>query len=148
MLIRTLIESDIPCLQKLYRYLAADNAEIPLPEAITRWELLKSYPNSNIFVVCLENILVASCTLVVIPNLTRNGMPYALIENVVTHEDHRKQGYGSAVLHRAIEAAWQAGCYKVMLMTGSKQSSTLKFYQDAGFEQSKTGFQIRRPKTA
>jgi GNAT superfamily N-acetyltransferase len=52
---------------------------------------------------------------------------------------------GTAVLHAAIETAWQAGCYKVMLMTGSKQASTLKFYQDAGFEQSKTGFQIRRP---
>lgn len=41
--------------------------------------------------------------------------------------------------------AWEAGCYKVMLMTGSKRPETLRFYADAGFEQSKTGFQIRRP---
>ena len=44
----------------------------------------------------------------------------------------------------AIERAWEADCYKVMLMTGSKKSSTLAFYEAAGFEQSKTGFQVRR----
>ncbi len=37
--------------------------------------------------------MVATCTLVVIPNLTRGGTPYALIENVVTHTDHRNKGY-------------------------------------------------------
>jgi hypothetical protein len=31
-----------------------------------------------------------------------------------------------------------------MLMTGSKQPSTLRFYESAGFEQTKTGFQMRR----
>jgi hypothetical protein len=31
-----------------------------------------------------------------------------------------------------------------MLMTGSKKPSTLAFYASAGFEQSKTGFQVRR----
>lgn len=31
-----------------------------------------------------------------------------------------------------------------MLMTGSKNPATLAFYERAGFEQTKTGFQIRR----
>jgi len=31
-----------------------------------------------------------------------------------------------------------------MLLTGSKTPATLKFYKDVGFEQNKTGFQIRR----
>jgi hypothetical protein len=33
----------------------------------------------------------------------------------------------------------------VMLMTGRNDPGTLDFYQRAGFQQSKTGFQIRRP---
>ena len=80
----------------------------------------------------------------VVPNLTRSGRPYGLIENVVTHADHRVRGYGKQLLQAAITAAWDADCYKVMLMTGSKEPSTLAFYASAGFEQSKTRFQVRR----
>jgi predicted GNAT family acetyltransferase len=86
---------------------------------------------------------VASCTLVVIPNLTRGGRPYALIENVVTRADQRNYGFGSAILKAATERAWDQNCYKVMLMTGSKNPATLNFYKSAGFEQTKTGFQMR-----
>jgi hypothetical protein len=33
-----------------------------------------------------------------------------------------------------------------MLMTGSRQESTMRFYEHAGFERgTKTAFQIRRP---
>jgi hypothetical protein len=31
-----------------------------------------------------------------------------------------------------------------MLLTGSKQPSTLNFYENAGFEQTKTVFEMRR----
>jgi GNAT superfamily N-acetyltransferase len=79
----------------------------------------------------------------VIPNLTRHGKPFALIENVVTHGAWRRRGFGAALLKAAADRASWCGCYKVMLMTGSKESGTLAFYEKAGFEQSKTGFQMR-----
>jgi GNAT superfamily N-acetyltransferase len=79
-----------------------------------------------------------------VPNLTRGGVPYALIENVVTHAEHRGRGYGKAVLEAAIAKAWELDCYKVMLLTGSKNPATLGFYQSVGFEQTKTGFETRR----
>jgi GNAT superfamily N-acetyltransferase len=68
-----------------------------------------------------------------------------MIENVVTHTAYKGRGFGKQLLRVAVEAAWQADCYKVMLMTGSKKPSTLAFYAEACFEQSKTGFQVRRP---
>jgi len=144
MRVRTVDREDIPQLLQLYHHLDPDDKEITVGEAQENWELLQRYPGSNIIVGCLDDILVATCTLVVIPNLTRGGAPYALIENVVTSAAHRKRGYGKAVLSEAIEVAWRVGCYKVMLLTGSKQPATLKFYHDVGFEQNKTGFQIRR----
>lgn len=144
MKVRIAGREDIPQLLQLYRHLDPDDKEVAIGEAQERWELLKRYPGSNVFIGCLDNILVSTCTLVVIPNLTRGGAPYALIENVVTSAAYRKRGYGKAVLSEAIGAAWRAGCYKVMLLTGSKQPATLKFYRDLGFEQNKTGFQIRR----
>ncbi|MDI1263234.1 MAG: GNAT family N-acetyltransferase, partial [bacterium] len=105
---------------------------------------LRKFQGSEIFVGLAGGSIVASCTLIVIPNLTRGGQPYGLIENVVTHADFRGRGFGKKILQAAAAAAWQADCYKVMLMTGSKRPSTLAFYVAAGFEQNKTGFQMRR----
>jgi len=73
-----------------------------------------------------EGNLLASCYLNIIPNLTRNLRPYAVIENVITDAGHRRQGIGRTVLQHAMTLAWQRGCYNVMLLTGAKDEGTLK----------------------
>jgi GNAT superfamily N-acetyltransferase len=101
-------------------------------------------PGMTVLVAEAEGRVAATCTLVVIPNLTRGARPYALIENVVTDAGRRKAGLGRAVIAAALDRAWEAGCYKAMLLTGSRDPATLRFYGGAGFRQDKTGFQIRR----
>ena len=142
--IRAAARSDLEQLIDLYRQLHPDDPSLVLSEAVALWERFSLYPGSEIL-IGVKDDEVATCALVVVPNLTRGGRPYALIENVVTASAHRKRGYGAAVLKAAIAAAWRQGCYKVMLLTGTVDPATLKFYHDAGFEQNKTGFQIRRP---
>lgn len=142
--IRPALRSDLPRLLALYPHLNPGDAIPPLDVAERRYEDLGRYHGSAIFVGLVEDAIVTSCTLIVIPNLTRGGQPYGLIENVVTHAAYRARGFGNQILQAAIDAAWQADCYKVMLMTGSRKPSTLAFYAAAGFQQDKTGFQIRR----
>lgn len=142
--VRQAVRADVPQLLALYPHLDPTDQLPPLDVAEQRFDALGAYRGSAIFIGISDGSLVAACTLVVIPNLTRGAKPYALIENVVTHADYRGRGFGKQMLRAAVEAAWQCGCYKVMLMTGSKRPSTLAFYVAAGFEQSKTGFQIRR----
>ena len=142
--IRPALRSDLPQLLALYPYLNPADAIPPLNVAERRFDDLRKYEGSEIFVGFVEDAIVTSCTLIVIPNLTRGGEPYGLIENVVTHAAYRGRGFGKQLLQAAVAAAWQADCYKVMLMTGSKKPSTLAFYVAAGFEQTKTGFQVRR----
>jgi GNAT superfamily N-acetyltransferase len=49
------------------------------------------------------------------------------------------------VLRSALDLAWRLGCYKVMLLTGSKEPGVHRFYERAGFaKDDKTGF-IARP---
>ncbi|MEX0370881.1 MAG: GNAT family N-acetyltransferase, partial [Tateyamaria sp.] len=91
-----------------------------------------------------EQTLVAMATLHVLPNVTQGGRPYALIENVVTHAGHRGTGAGRRVMDAAIAAAWDADCYKIMLLTG-RTAEARGFYEKLGFvADEKWGMTIRR----
>ncbi len=143
--IRAAVESDLAAVQALFRHLHPQDPELPEPRVQEVWRRLVTHPGTIVFLGSLPSgLAVTSCTLHVMPNLTRNAAPYGVIENVVTHEQHRQRGYGKAVLARALAQSWQEGCYKVMLMTGSKRDSTLRFYEAAGFGRDKTAF-VARP---
>lgn len=128
---------------QLYSQLNPGDETISSADGARILQKFSSYPGSAIYIGFRGDEAVSTCALVVVPNLTRGGAPYALIENVVTEARHRKRGYGKAVIAQAISAAWKHNCYKIMLLTGSKDPATLTFYGDIGFEQSKVGFQIR-----
>ncbi|MDW6020786.1 GNAT family N-acetyltransferase [Mesorhizobium sp. BAC0120] len=142
--IRTATRADLPALLLLYDQLHPDGPALSMQDATVILDRFLRYDGSAVLLGFKDEALVTSCSLVVVPNLTRGGAPYALIENVITDAKSRKRGYGQAILQEAVSVAWQSGCYKVMLLTGSKDRGTLRFYERAGFEQSKTGFQVRR----
>jgi GNAT superfamily N-acetyltransferase len=97
------------------------------------WNTICNDENHHIIVSEIEGKIVSSCVCVIIPNLTRNIRPYAFIENVVTHADYRGKGYATACLNYAKDLAQKADCYKMMLLTGSKNEGTLNFYKRAGY---------------
>jgi len=70
---------------------------------------------------------------VMIENLTHCQRPYALVENVVTVPGYRGRGLATACLDHAKQLAVKENCYKIMLMTGSREESTLHFYEKAGY---------------
>ena len=119
---------------------------MPRETASAVWSTLLSSSFMTVILAQAGDRLVSSCTLAIVPNLSRGGRSYAVIENVVTHADHRRQGLGRQVLAHAVQMARSADCYKVLLATGSKRESTLHFYEGAGFERGgKTYFEIRWP---
>ena len=74
-------------------------------------------------------------------NMARGLAPYAVTDAVC-----RGRGAGKAVMTFAIEEAWKAGCYKVMLMTGTQRDGTVAFYESLGFRSDKkTAMDLRRP---
>jgi GNAT superfamily N-acetyltransferase len=139
---RTIRSHELPALLELYRHLHAADAPLP-PDAVLHslWDEILGNPRLHYFVAELAGDIVASCTLAIIPNLTRGARPYGIIENVVTHSQHRGKGIGTQMLQFALRRAWEEDCYKVMLLTGSKREETLRFYERAGFKRGdKTGF--------
>lgn len=129
----------------MYKHLNPDDPDLKGTDYINKlWEEIFSDPNRYYIVVEEDGRLVSSCTLIIINNLTRSGRPFGLIENVVTNKEYRKKGYGTAILHKAVEIAKENNCYKVVLLTGRKEESVLRFYERAGFEKGiKTGFIMR-----
>ncbi len=87
-----------------------------------------------ILVVEENDKVVSSVQLAIIPSLTHNIRPFAVVENVVTHEAYRNKGFASKLLQEAIKIAQNKNCYKISLETGSNRESTLNFYKENGFE--------------
>lgn len=146
--IRRTVSDDLPAVLALYRHL--HQQDDPLDDQIGRqvWQRILSDPDHHLLIGELEGEPVASCVLLIIPNLTRGGRAYGLIENVVTHADYRGRGIGKAMMRQAMALAWRQGCYKVMLLTGRRDEPTLRFYESAGFLAGvKTGFIAYPPKS-
>jgi GNAT superfamily N-acetyltransferase len=123
-----------------------DDSPLPAGERVEEiWHEILSSNRFQYFGGFVDADLVSSCTLSVIPNLTRGCKPYGVIENVVTHSEHRQRGYGAAMLKHALAYAWSVECYKVMLMTGRKDESTLRLYESVGFDRDSKQAFIAKP---
>jgi GNAT superfamily N-acetyltransferase len=133
---------DLDGLLTLYRDLNPDDPQISPEIAAARLNAVLAMPG-GVFVGDLDRLLVSTATLFILPNMTRGGRPYGLIENVVSLSAYRGEGFGKAVVAAAIEAGREADCYKVMLMTGRADPAVYAFYQACGLTASKQGFQIR-----
>ncbi len=124
-------------------YLSLHENSVPEQSEILEnvWNEILNDKNHHILVNIIGVKIVSSCVCVIIPNLTRSIRPYAFIENVVTLEKYRGKGYATECLNYAKKIAQENNCYKMMLLTGSKEEKTLSFYRNAGYNSSdKTAF--------
>jgi ribosomal protein S18 acetylase RimI-like enzyme len=141
---RMVDKNDLLALQNLYVSLHETEIMPVTSDALKTWEEILETPDYYILVGEERGVMVSSVTLVIIKNLTRKMRPYALIENVVTASAYRKKGYATCLLKKAVEIAREHNCYKIMLLSGSKNESTLRLYKNAGFaDTEKKGFIMR-----
>jgi GNAT superfamily N-acetyltransferase len=101
-------------------------------------------PGTTIFLAEVKQDVIAAVTLHLMPNLTHQGRPYALIENVVTDPAYRGQGVGRRIMGVATDHAWAAVAYKIMLLTGQDRDAS-GFYAALGFSaRDKQAMTLRR----
>src|SRR5688500_15710354 len=116
--VRDLATADLPGLLRLYEQLHATDPRLSAAQAATLWDAIAADPALIYLGGFVADQLVSACNAVVVPNLTRGGRPYAVIENVITDAAFRRRGIGRTVLGALAERCWQRGCYKVSLTTG------------------------------
>ncbi len=97
-MIREINENDFHGLSELYTHLHNNKPIENDDDNIALFNEILADKNHHIIVAEEDGRLVSSCVCVIIPNLTHNQQPYALIENVVTDKDYRKRGLASACL--------------------------------------------------
>ena len=148
MIVRPARAEDFEPAVTLYRQMGGAVTVIDGPEGARRWREIVDHPGTQVFTLELaDSVLAALATLHVLPNMTFGGRPYALIENVVTGCKHRGMGYGRLVMQAAIDAAWAADAYKIMLLTGRNRpdGGVAGFYESLGFSSDdKHGMTLRR----
>lgn len=140
-MVREAEKEDLAEILQLYLFLHETEVPAASEQLTAVWNSIILDENHHLIVNVIEDRIVSSCVCVIIPNLTRSIRPYAFIENVVTHGDYRGRGYATDCLNYARSIAEKENCYKMMLLTGSKEQEVLRFYQNAGYNNTdKTAF--------
>jgi GNAT superfamily N-acetyltransferase len=133
--VRRAKKKDLRSVLGLYRQLHPDDLPPPA-EGVLRgiWSRIRRRRGLYCFVAESAGKVVATGVLAVIPNLTRGGRPYGLIENVVADESCRRRGVGTELLRRILQEAERRGCYKLMVLTDMYREGVIEFYRAAGFQ--------------
>ena len=140
-MIREICEGDLDGLLHLYLHLHEKTVPAYDEKLAALWRRILSDDGHHIIVAEEDGKIVSSCVCVIVPNLTHELRPYAVVEDVVPDAEYRGRGLATACLDRAKAIAEREGCYKLMLMTGAKDRETLEFYEHAGYNRhDKTGF--------
>ena len=140
-MIREIQRSDLNGLLELYMQLHDNPEPSESPELLEKWNRILDDKDHHIIVAEEDGRIVSSCVCVIITNLTHEQRPYAFVENVITDEAYRGKGLATKCLEYAKNIAFKENCYKMMLLTGSKNPKTLEFYRNAGYNsEDKTAF--------
>ena len=144
-MLRKAASDDFEAVLGLYRQLHPADPILLDGSDRAAFDIIVAAPSLHLLVLEMAGRVVGTTYLNVIPNVTRSASPYAVIENVVIDERVRRTGLGKLIMAGTIEAAWDAGCYKAMLLTGSRNPSTHAYYRACGFSADEKSAYVARP---
>ncbi|WP_407175184.1 GNAT family N-acetyltransferase [Bradyrhizobium sp. STM 3562] len=144
---RPALAADLPSLLELFRASEVSAAAEPRGRAEAIWARMLAHEDVAVFVSAMDDRIVATCMLIMAPNLLRDGRGYGFLENVVTHPAFRGQGHGRAVVSAALATAWAKDCHHVLLQSGRKDPRVHRFYEGCGFIPGlRVGYVAQRPR--
>lgn len=95
-----------------------------------------------LLVATIDESVVATMQLTVIPGLARVGASRLQIEAVRVRADQRNRGIGAAMIHWAVEQAPALGTTLVQLTSDAARVDAHRFYERLGFSASHVGFKL------
>jgi predicted N-acetyltransferase YhbS len=119
--IRLAEERDVPRVVELYRELTISDSQVEhsrnpsLADYLRVFAEIRADPTQSLFVAQVQGEVVGTIVLLVVPNLSHNGTPWAFLENLIVTERHRGRGLGRMLLEHAVGLARKSGCHMVEL---------------------------------
>jgi GNAT superfamily N-acetyltransferase len=147
-IIRKAVDRDIPRILELYRQLTittapAESGKQPSQADYRRiFDRISSFPGMELLVAEDRGEVVGSLVLLIVPNLSHQGLPWAVVENVIVDETKRRTGVGRLMMDYAVNRAKAAGCYRISLSSNNSRTDAHKFYESLGFKGSSIGFRM------
>jgi len=99
-------------------------------------------PAQQLLVATIDESVVATMQLTVIPGLARVGASRLQIEAVRVRGDQRNRGIGAAMIRWAVEKAPALGAALVQLTSDAARVDAHRFYERLGFSASHVGFKL------
>jgi GNAT superfamily N-acetyltransferase len=145
--VRDATEAELPRIVELLAQLSLDDPREdlgpPLPESYREaFRQVAADTRQPQLVLEKRGRVVGTASLIIVPNLSHRGRPYAIVENVVVDSAERGTGYGEELIRHAIEVARRAGCYKLSLTSNKRRSDAHRFYERLGFRATHEGYRV------
>ena len=149
-LVRVATEADLPRVVELLAQLSIDEPRdvpgSPLPEVYPEaFRRMQADEEQRLLVLEADGRIVGSLVLLIVPNLTHEGRPYATVENLIVDESERGAGRGRLLMEYVIDAAKRAGCYKMALTSHGSRTDAHRFYESLGFQSTHEAYRIEFP---
>jgi GNAT superfamily N-acetyltransferase len=138
--------ADLPRIFELLAQLRDDPSLEDYAAARERYERafaeVAADPKQTLLVAETGGAIAGTLVVIVVPNLTRRGQPYAIVENVVVDASARGQRVGERLMQAAIDIARAVGCYKVALTSARRRTDAHRFYERLGFVDAHKGYRL------
>ena len=141
--VRTALPEDLEGLLDLYDELGEGRpgtAPLRGPGAAGLLASVLAQPGRTLLVAALGGRLAGTADLLVVPNLTHEGRPWAVVESVVVAAWARRRGVGRCLFDEVFLRCRAAGCYKVGLSSSGHRDAAHAFYASLGFESTAVAF--------
>ena len=138
--IRLAEERDVARIVEMYRELTITDSQVEHRRnpSLADYQLvfaeIRADRRQKLFVVEVEGEVVGTIELLIIPNLSHNGTPFAFLENLIVTEKHRGKGVGRMLLEYTVELARKSGCHMVEMCSDVRRKEAHKLYGSMGFE--------------
>jgi GNAT superfamily N-acetyltransferase len=138
--VRPATGDDLGALGALLAELHPDDPALPAEQAARIWRDIAAQSGRTVLIAERDGLAVGTVDCVVVPNLTRGGRPFMLVENVVVAGSVRRQGIASRLFDEVVDRARDAGCYKIQLLSQAARDGAHLFYESRGLRPTARGF--------